>query len=484
MTKRACALLPLAVVGLTVVTGCVDETIVYENQDLFKDPADVARSFLGYVDHDSKLTACGNCHIEKQAVWEGTAHAGAWAGLQSSDAAETVCEGCHTVGELGNTVAEIAGHNATGDARYEDVQCESCHGPGLVHVLNPTDGTVPLALLDVGVAGTFGCGECHSGAHRPFVDEWNASRHGEGANAPIVRNWEGCPPCHEGKGALEAFGVNTSYLELTDPDATMGVTCAVCHDPHSTGIEHQLRFPVDSRDTDTNLCMKCHQNQAVPDPGSSRGPHSPQGPLLLGVVGTVGWTPPNFQYNVDDLVAGTHGSVANEDLCVTCHMNSFTVPDPASSEDLYNGTGHSFDAIPCVDAQGLPSGDDTCAITTAARTFSACADGACHGSEDAALAAYESATTRISDLTGELQALLALVPPSEFDTRNPVTVAEGADFNAELGEIVSSAIHNPSLTEALLTGSIQAVMDTYGVPLLSPHLNLSNIIFNPSRQGN
>jgi len=43
------------------------------------------------------------------------------------------------------------------------------------------------------------------------------------------------------------------------------------------------------------------------------------------------------------------------------------------------------------------------------------------------------------------------------------TVGEGAKFNAGLGAITSSAVHNPFLTEALLTASIQAVTDEYGI---------------------
>ncbi len=93
------------------------------------------------------------------------------------------CEECHTVNELGNVVDSVAGYNATGEARYHDVQCESCHGPGLTHVTNPTSTDAPLAPLSVGVDLTEGCGECHSGAHHPFVEEWAQSRHGDGIPA-------------------------------------------------------------------------------------------------------------------------------------------------------------------------------------------------------------------------------------------------------------------------------------------------------------
>ncbi|MDH3270609.1 MAG: cytochrome c family protein [Gemmatimonadota bacterium] len=480
-TRRKLALLPLSVVGLALTAGCVDEKIVFQDRELFEEPLAVAGSFLGYTDHTTKLTVCGNCHIEKQGNWEETAHANAWAGLQDSGAAQAVCEGCHTVGQLGNTVSDVAGYEATGEERYEDVQCEACHGPGLEHVQNPTDLTVPLAPLNVGVDATQGCGECHSDSHHPFVEEWNASRHGGGANRPQYRNREGCDACHGGEGALRAWGVNTEYLEKGQGDE-IGITCAVCHDPHDATNEHQLRWPIDSRNVDENLCMKCHQRRAIPDlDNPQRGPHSPQGPLLLGE--NVGWIPPNFAYN-DQLIRGTHGSDANAELCATCHLNSYTVTDPASGDFVFSATGHLFKPTPCVDAAGIPTADDSCGQNVTERSFDSCTSAGCHGSEDAALSAKLIAQARIANLVAELDDLLALVPATEFDNDDGIfTVAEGANFNAGLGDIVSSAVHNPFLTEALLTASIQAVEDTYGVPA-PPALVLENILGSKITVGN
>ena len=42
-------------------------------------------------------------------------------------------------------------------------------------------------------------------------------------------------------------------------------------------------------------------------------------------------------------------------------------------------------------------------------------------------------------------------------------IADGAWFNARLGDLPGSAIHNPFLVEQLLRASIQAITDTYGV---------------------
>jgi predicted CXXCH cytochrome family protein len=448
----------VAVTALSVLTiailSCVDTERVLVQGPLFQDPPTGAEGFLGYSDVEKGLPVCGNCHVGQNAEWQETAHSNAWNDLQDSGHATESCEGCHTVGANGNLVVEQnVGWTATADPRYWDVQCESCHGPGLEHVTNP-DATQPLASIKVGVDLESGCGECHQGVHNPFVEEWSQSRHANESNHAIEN--ESCQGCHEGKGALRAFGVKAEYLEK-EGDELLPITCAVCHDPHDARNEKQLRFPIDVADVNANLCMKCHQRRAVPDPTSSRGPHSPQGPLLIGEE--VGWRPPNFEYDEGSIV-GTHGTERNPRLCATCHVSRLEVLD-ATGSFVFNATGHLFKPIPCLDAEGIPTAEDECDLEE--RSFASCTASGCHDASGAR-SAYILATTRIADLVEELEALLDQVPESEFDTGDNVyTTAEGSKFNAGLGAIRSSAIHNPFLTEALLTASIRQMEEDYGV---------------------
>ena len=457
---------------LVLVGACTDTEQVFVERPLFEDPPDAAQGFLGYDDPVEKLVVCGNCHIGQQGEWEDTRHAEAWADLQASGHAEESCYGCHTVGQRGNLIDdENVGHAATGDERYQDVQCESCHGPGLQHVTNP-DASQPLASIAVGVDLTSGCGECHQGAHNPFVEEWSQSRHG--SPNPYPQGRESCQSCHEGKGALVALGVDAEYIER-DSEELQPITCAVCHDPHDPTNSRQLRFPIDVANLEQNLCMRCHQKRAVPDPGTfSRGPHSPQGPLLLGE--DVGWRPPNFQY-ASARIVGTHGTEANPRLCATCHVNRLEVTDPVTGDFVFNASGHLFKPIPCLDEQGVPTAEEDCALEE--RSFDSCTESGCHGTPEAARSAYTVATDRISALVAELDALLAQVPESEFSREDDVfTIAEGAEFNAGLGDITSSAIHNPFLTEALLTASIRVVREEYGLAASSAII-LDNVLERP-----
>jgi predicted CXXCH cytochrome family protein len=445
--------------GILAAASCTDEKVVFRDRAIFEDPLPAAQEMLGYSDAESGQTACGQCHVDAQTKWATTAHAGAWETLQESGSAQGFCEGCHTVSELGNAIASAAGYTATGEDRYHDVQCESCHGPGLDHASSPVDANVPLASMLAGTDLTNGCGECHQGTHHPFVEEWAQSAHGV-ANDHAA-NREACAGCHAGEDALRAWGVTDPYLEeeeFAPYEVFMPITCGVCHDPHGSEHEGQLRFAIDVPSEDLNLCMKCHHKRGGPDLSSpQRGPHSPQGPLL---IGEAGWIPPNLELPAGGVIA-THGSEANPRLCAGCHVNRFEVTDEATGAFAFQATGHLFLATPCLDDEGIPTTGD-CEETD--KYYGACTASGCHGSEQAARGILFTAQTRLNSLATQLNGLLAQVPASEFSTTDQIyTTAEGAKFNAGLVEFAGTAAHNPFLTEALLIASIQQVQQDYGV---------------------
>lgn len=461
---RSCGVIAAALWALGL-GGCTDETTVFVDKPLFEDPPAAAAGFLGYDEAESKLTVCGNCHVGQQGDWAGTAHADAWDGLQDSGHAQAFCEGCHTVGPNGNPTDGNVGWAATADGRYKDVQCESCHGPGQQHVANP-DASQPLAPISV--AANEGCAECHSGAHHPFVEEWAASGHAEPVQSVIDRassnpaQYGYCLECHSGQGALAAWGVNAEYVEKDDPISDhVGFTCSVCHDPHDARNSGQLRFPIDIPAVSQNLCMKCHNRRAEPEltDATLRGPHAPQGPLLLGEAG---WFPPGFEPPVE--IVGTHGTVGNQRLCASCHVGSYDVTDSETGEFVVTVTGHRFLAIPCVDANGQPTEEQDCGVED--RQFAACAVSGCHtGGPAAARSAYLTARARIDELIDETRALIALLPEGEQDNSDGVfTTADGAWFNTQLAALDGTSTHNPFLAEQLLIASKRALIDQYDLP--------------------
>jgi hypothetical protein len=394
-----------------LLSGCTDT--VFRDREDFNPPPDAENKFLGYFTASDQQTTCGNCHVLHQADWAETAHSRAYAALAGNSAATDACFTCHTVSDKGNAVAGPAGWDVVQDTAYHDVQCESCHGPGLDHVEAPdapgSASNPPLA--HVGVLGPSGagdsasvaqsCGSCHNQNSGPGVrayEEWAASGHArslEEEPGVFVADNPSCASCHEGKASLAAWGVTANYAERgqTGGENHLGQTCAVCHDPHGTArdpntdalIPGQLRFPISTPDVNQNLCMKCHQRRSEPDQASSRGPHSPQGPMLLGEAG---YQPAGFQPDIQ-AVASTHGTEANPRLCAGCHINRLEGTDVTTGQPA-TSAGHLFLAIPCLDAGGLPDlVNHDCPRDAPSRSWAACTASGCHtGGVDVAVAAF------------------------------------------------------------------------------------------------
>ncbi len=503
---RHCA---VALAALALL-GCTEEKLVFRDREPFNPPPDSAAGFLGYFTVATKQTTCGNCHVGHQRDWRTTAHTGAWADLVASGAQQASCNSCHSLSERGNRAAAPAGYTRVADSAYQDVQCESCHGPGLAHVLDPDVATnVPLAKLAADVSDTAStCGDCHSGAFNPFVEEWEQSRHAE-ANPDVITNYlsnpttyASCLGCHEGRSAIKKWGSTADYVESDDPinaSTALGITCATCHDPHGSPNTKQLRFPIDTDDPARNLCMQCHIRRTVPASGSSRGnvPHAPQGAVLLGEAGYV-----NPAYVDTALLnassTATHGSLsANPRLCAGCHLFSFTV----TQAPVRNATGHLFRPIPCYDANGVPTDTiQNCAFTATARSFKACATSGCHAAEGQAALVLSVSRGRLQSLSATLwtdldgdrtidayptdAGYLAKIKANTTalnPTAAPVTAADGAEFNVRLvGEDASGAFlyangdkshgaHNPFYAEALLRASMNELTALYlGQPWWTP----------------
>jgi predicted CXXCH cytochrome family protein len=488
--------LALALATVAWLGACTDT--VYRDRPPFNPPPDAQSGFLGYFTASEKQTTCGNCHVDHQANWDKHNHSNAWADLQASGHAAPYCSGCHAVSQNGNAVDTAAGINKVNSAAYYDVQCENCHGPGEIHVTTPDANTSPLARVNADTLGDPAnpnprgvgtCAECHTGIHEPFVDQWRLSRHGR-ANTHAYNNVS-CQPCHEGRGVLKAWGVNANYKEKNDVITAdtlsgLGITCAVCHDPHGNDNPGDLRFPLNDPTLEGNLCMKCHSRRFDPiTTSNSSGPHGPQGPVLLG---TAGWWPTGADTFPQ---ATTHGNpTANPNLCAGCHVQAFAVTDPVNNSLVLQSTGHLFRPVPCLDpATGvpLPGEDNSCAYNTVERNWSACTKSGCHIDATAAAAALNASRAVIKTLVDQLWVdvdgdrvvdsatdggYLSLVPKAAFTVNdNFLSVAEGALFNAQLwGEGLtghpdnSRGTHNPFLAQRQLAATIAAVKSTYGLP--------------------
>lgn len=483
---RASRALTAGLIVAAALSAC-GEDIVFRDRAPFNPPPDAASGFLGYYDATTKQTTCGNCHSSYQARWVQTAHADAWATLAASPASQPQCASCHTVTERGNVAEGIAGHDAVQTVAYYDVQCESCHGPGLEHVEGVGRGQLIRPLAKLSMTGTGNCGDCHSGAHQPFAEEWSASGH-----AKPGRSGATCIRCHESRGFLDWWSIDANYQEKGVATVTLPpATCGVCHDPHGSEHPSQLRFPIEATDAENHLCIRCHLRYGAPEnnPASPSSfvtsPHAPQGAVLLG---TAGWRPPNFTYE-EQRIFGSHATDANPKLCAGCHIAKFQVTDQLTGDFVFNATGHLMRPIPCLDAEGKPTADKNCPYTPEARSWQTCTG--CHGNAAAVANAFNDSRNLMRALANQLwtntngnttldaaPADAGLLPtiratmPEEWSAEdNRTSPAEGGEFNARLcgeyGQATSDnskGVHNPFLCRALLLQTIDYIREYYNLP--------------------
>ncbi len=106
---------------------------------------------------------CTRCHAAARAVWDRTAHAGAYASLSSQFKEFNLdCVACHVTG-----YERPGGSTVTHVENLRDVQCEVCHGPGSKHLVAPLDSSTIIAKPQPSR-----CLDCH---HSPHVENFDPS---------------------------------------------------------------------------------------------------------------------------------------------------------------------------------------------------------------------------------------------------------------------------------------------------------------------
>jgi 2',3'-cyclic-nucleotide 2'-phosphodiesterase (5'-nucleotidase family) len=105
--------------------------------------------------------SCATCHAYQYKVWQASRHSHAFRTLEEKNRhLDAACTVCHTVrqGEEGGFLSSRL------TPRLENVQCESCHGPGKQHVKAPAEpgyGRVDLPSR---------CVSCHTHENDPDFD--------------------------------------------------------------------------------------------------------------------------------------------------------------------------------------------------------------------------------------------------------------------------------------------------------------------------
>jgi hypothetical protein len=88
----------------------------------------------GYVGID----ACADCHEQAVTSWKGTVHAGGYETLvEVNKQFDLSCVGCHVTG-----FRQPGGSEVVENHNLQAVQCEQCHGPGSLHVEDPSAANI------------------------------------------------------------------------------------------------------------------------------------------------------------------------------------------------------------------------------------------------------------------------------------------------------------------------------------------------------
>jgi hypothetical protein len=281
------------------------------------------------------IKACASCHTGIVGTEEHTAHAAAFTNHEfvvAKGQTNGSCLSCHTVG-YGLSTGFVSLAKTPGLA---GVQCENCHGPAAYHAGNPDD---PTLVPQVELASAL-CGGCHANRY----SEWQTSAHPRViSNLNASTEINNCGRCHSASARL-------SLIQGQAPiagDASLGIQCISCHDPHKTnGNPAQLIYPLASMqdyymptngsfashyNPKINVCGQCHNHAGASWTNTAAQPHlSPQYNMLLGTIGEVSSGLPPKQ-------PGSH-AILLTNQCVECHMQ--TTPF-VNATNLGDG-GHTF----------------------------------------------------------------------------------------------------------------------------------------------
>jgi hypothetical protein len=103
---------------------------------------------------------CMGCHDDTAGFKSGDLHQKAWEGLEKAKKDKDLdCVACHATG-----FGQPGGSNLAHLERLTNVQCESCHGPGSLHVKAPARG--PNSHIIAQPDATI-CATCHTAMHSP-----------------------------------------------------------------------------------------------------------------------------------------------------------------------------------------------------------------------------------------------------------------------------------------------------------------------------
>jgi hypothetical protein len=284
------------------------------------------------------------------------------------------CIGCHVTGfsvsktDTGEWVARAPFANVyrPGDPRYVDldgdgfkeftgVGCESCHGPGSLHVMTPSDKSRilnPATLTKQ--QQVWLCSQCHTrgvsvpnGTHDFPYDESAGRPYQVGDDIfkylkDEAGRWPDLKTPSRGEQQYQAHLVSKHFT------GTDVVTCSDCHDPHSGArkLPRTQRAGIATSFENNTVCLSCHAGSA-PFASLSKSQiaaYEENKPAIATAVSSHS----HHTYNPTGAIGSSN--------CISCHM-----PLTAKRDWSYDEVSHTMEPIPpektlvYQDKAGMPS---------------------------------------------------------------------------------------------------------------------------------
>lgn len=432
---------------------------------------------------DPDVTQCAFCHAEQTDAWLATGHATFFSRAIDGEASDHYgpdCISCHTVGfndrpeaannafddvareqgwtfpevlEPGNWEAMVA--EFPGVAGLANIQCESCHGPGNLHVNRTEMDGDPM----IGLGLNYGtCAQCHAeDPYHVIPQQWELSAHAnktaEAFWYPIGEDHVACVACHSGAGFIDAAMGLPPEERRVDYQV---ITCAVCHDPHDANHPGQLRIfdavvlPDGTDVSDAGAaatCMTCHNARTNPvnavEGERFSTPHYSTAAELMAGTGAYTWG--------ETLPSGTHGFII-EQSCVGCHMAETPGTDDSGAPLAGHNTvgGHTFSMVSPVDGTENVAVCQACHEGVESFAFEASGD---YDGDGAVETGHEEVDGLIELLGGALtEAGVEILESYPYFNlpEGAGTEIKGAVYNYKFATSGGAATHNLVYTVAML----------------------------------
>ncbi|BCR04001.1 c-type cytochrome [Desulfuromonas versatilis] len=246
--------------------GVIDQYALVENDNLY--PAVPSSPLPGHAEPFAKKyesNYCGTCHTGTLSEWTVSRHA-------TGGPSSAIYRG--TTDPAPNDYVDANGNRIVRS-------CASCHAPNLevrddfTGDLNDTTVSVPGAIGCTGCHGdgvsyqasVEGCGICHfypehhgmPASPNTIPEKVAVSKHNITTEAGHTST--NCQRCHTLEGYL-GFAATGQDFDISSNGSFTGVTainnvsCAACHDPHTSALRTTGDWNVGS--TQYNLCTSCH----------------------------------------------------------------------------------------------------------------------------------------------------------------------------------------------------------------------------------